>query len=396
MARAPKQKSAGKSRKATNKASKKSVKQVKKTSARASKKVVTKVVKNVKTQPRSAKSNAQTQRTARKSKPKAPPKARKTTTKTSTSKKNQTTRQKRPRSSSRSSSNVRNKRTKTTQKTSNSRSRRRSTSPSPHASPSQNMSGTQLNSSARIPLNKHGSGPTSRAKGGLETDKSSKLNDHMIGDVDISAAKVVDKSPPKYASPKTFPNFLPIKSQNSINRPNRFVRPVGQTQMIVMVGCPYAGKSTWIKDNFQAGFVGLFWPGQLSDNQIRTYIHEGTAKGLPVVIDMENGKLEDRARVVALAKQAGMKCTCVHLTTSRQQASVNFQFDKSANSPDADVNKAKNRLIHYFDNFVQPTEKEGFDEVVDADFRVSFANNHERLTYQQLIHDMKSGNIQPF
>ncbi len=147
------------------------------------------------------------------------------------------------------------------------------------------------------------------------------------------------------------------------------------------MGYNAAGKSTLVQSYVDQGFHRINRDtngGTLEEcatdakNALRNF-------GKPVVLDNTYPSVKSREAIIAAAKSSGVPITCVHLTTSMEDAQLNacLRMVKKTGKilgPD-DFKKVKDpnlfppaAIYRYRKEFEKPTYAEGFNTIVEVDF----------------------------
>ena len=132
-------------------------------------------------------------------------------------------------------------------------------------------------------------------------------------------------------------------------------------ELILFVGLPGAGKSTYYRAHFAATHVhvskDLMPSARRRDDRQEREIEAALAAGKSVVVDNTNPSLEVRAPLIALGRRHGARIVAVYFETDVRTAIMrNRQREGKARVPDVAIFATKKKLI-------VPTLEEGFDEV---------------------------------
>lgn len=195
------------------------------------------------------------------------------------------------------------------------------------------------------------------------------------------------------AEPFEMPLFDPRNVINNppktLFEPNTTVTPPinGQNEMIVIVGFPASGKSTFVEDYLiPKGFIHINRDNLKSWQKCVKECEQSLSKGFSVVIDNTNPDRESRQRYILCAKKVtGVRCRCFVMNVSYEQAKHNNKFRQLcvADKEHKDVNEM---IINaYKAKFEQPNLAEGFDEIVNVNFIPKFNDCDEKKLYGMFL-----------
>ena len=132
-------------------------------------------------------------------------------------------------------------------------------------------------------------------------------------------------------------------------------------ELIVLVGLPGSGKTTYYRAHFAATHVHVskdLMPNapRRDDRQARE-IDAALGGGKSVVVDNTNPSAEVRAPLVAIGRRHGARIVAIYFETDVRTAIMrNRQREGRARVPDVAIFATKKKLM-------PPTLEEGFDEV---------------------------------
>ncbi|XP_057260350.1 bifunctional polynucleotide phosphatase/kinase [Pezoporus wallicus] len=153
-------------------------------------------------------------------------------------------------------------------------------------------------------------------------------------------------------------------------------------EVVVAVGYPGAGKSTFLKTHFvPAGYVYVNRDTLGSWQSCVAACEAALAQGRSVAIDNTNPDPESRQRYVACARAAAVPCRCLHFTASLEQAQHNCRFRDMTESGHVPVTDMV--LYGYRNRFVPPSLSEGFSRLLLIRFLPHFQDPQRRRLFLQ-------------
>jgi predicted kinase len=132
-------------------------------------------------------------------------------------------------------------------------------------------------------------------------------------------------------------------------------------ELIVLVGLPGSGKSTYFRDHYAATHAHIskdLWPSaRRRDDRQEREIERALAAGQSVVVDNTNPTVDVRAPLVAIGKRHGARIVAIYFDVDVRTAIMrNRQRAGKARVPDVAIFTTKKKLV-------PPAAAEGFDEV---------------------------------
>jgi predicted kinase len=132
-------------------------------------------------------------------------------------------------------------------------------------------------------------------------------------------------------------------------------------ELIILIGLPGSGKSTYFRAHFAATHVhvskDLMPNARRRDDRQERDIEAALTKGKSVVVDNTNPSREVRAPLIALGRRHGARIVAVYFETDVRTAIMrNRQREGKARVPDVAIFATRKKLV-------APTLEEGFDEV---------------------------------
>ena len=133
------------------------------------------------------------------------------------------------------------------------------------------------------------------------------------------------------------------------------------SELVIFVGLPASGKSTYYSANFAATHVhvskDLLKSARSRDSRQEKLIEEALAAGKSVVVDNTNPSREVRAPLIAIARRHGARCIAYYFDCSVQIALArNRRREGKARVPDVAIFVTSKKMK-------APAVDEGFDEV---------------------------------
>jgi len=132
-------------------------------------------------------------------------------------------------------------------------------------------------------------------------------------------------------------------------------------QLILLIGLPGSGKSTYYRAHFAATHAhvskDLMPNARRRDDRQEREIEAALAVGKSVVVDNTNPSRDVRAPLIALGRRHGARIVAVYFETDVRTAIMrNRQREGKARVPDVAIFATRKKLM-------PPTLEEGFDEV---------------------------------
>ncbi|XP_061444616.1 bifunctional polynucleotide phosphatase/kinase isoform X2 [Rhineura floridana] len=153
-------------------------------------------------------------------------------------------------------------------------------------------------------------------------------------------------------------------------------------ELVVAVGFPAAGKSTFLKQYLaSAGYVYANRDTLGSWQKCVATCQAALQAGKSAAVDNTNPDLESRRRYIECAKEAGVSCRCFLFTTSLEQAKHNNRFREMTEKGHVPVNDIV--LNSYKNKYVEPALEEGFSEILKIHFVPQFTDSQLESLYRQ-------------
>ncbi|XP_029442495.1 bifunctional polynucleotide phosphatase/kinase-like isoform X2 [Rhinatrema bivittatum] len=155
-------------------------------------------------------------------------------------------------------------------------------------------------------------------------------------------------------------------------------------EVVVAVGFPAAGKSTFVKAQLVSkGYTYINRDTLGTWQKCVATCEEALRNGRSVVVDNTNPDLESRGRYIECARTAGVPARCFLFTASIEQAKHNNRFREMTYTGKGHVS-VNNMVIHGYKNkFVPPSPSEGFSEVLKIHFVPRFDDPQLEALFRQ-------------
>ncbi|HEY6139341.1 MAG TPA: ATP-binding protein [Thermoanaerobaculia bacterium] len=132
-------------------------------------------------------------------------------------------------------------------------------------------------------------------------------------------------------------------------------------ELIIFIGLPGSGKSTYYRAHFAATHAhvskDLMPNARRRDDRQEREIAAALSEGKSVVVDNTNPTADVRAPLIALGRRHGARIVAVYFETDVKTAIMrNRQREGRARVPDVAIFATRKKLV-------PPTLEEGFDEV---------------------------------
>ncbi|XP_066484403.1 bifunctional polynucleotide phosphatase/kinase isoform X2 [Tiliqua scincoides] len=185
-------------------------------------------------------------------------------------------------------------------------------------------------------------------------------------------------------APFVLPNFDPraLDPKAQLYDPPDACLTCSSPELVVAVGFPAAGKSTFLKRHLvSAGYAYANRDTLGSWQKCVASCQAALQAGKSVAIDNTNPDLESRSRYTECAKEAGVPCRCFLFTATLEQAKHNNRFREMTEKGHVPVNDIV--LNSYKNKYVEPSLEEGFSEILKIHFVPQFTDPHLESIYRQ-------------
>ncbi|XP_074872432.1 bifunctional polynucleotide phosphatase/kinase [Carettochelys insculpta] len=187
----------------------------------------------------------------------------------------------------------------------------------------------------------------------------------------------LDWAPAPYQLPPFDPREL--DSQGRLYDPPDAPLVSPTPELVVAVGFPAAGKSTFLKQHLvPAGYVYANRDTLGSWQKCVELCVAALRQGKSAAVDNTNPDPESRRRYIECAQDAGVPCRCFRFTTTLEQAKHNNRFrELTGTGHVADI-----VLTSYRTKFVEPALSEGFTQILRVHFVPRFADAGQAALYR--------------
>ncbi|XP_007423165.1 bifunctional polynucleotide phosphatase/kinase, partial [Python bivittatus] len=185
-------------------------------------------------------------------------------------------------------------------------------------------------------------------------------------------------------APFALPDFDPraIDAKAQLYDPPSACLISSSPELVVAVGFPAAGKSTFLKQHLASvGYVYVNQDTLGSWKKCVSLCETSLQAGKSVVVDNTNPDLESRHRYTECAKKANIPCRCFLFTASLEQAKHNNRFREMTEKEHVPVNNIV--LNTYKSKYVEPSLEEGFSEILKINFVPQFTDSDLESLYRQ-------------
>ncbi|XP_044137547.1 bifunctional polynucleotide phosphatase/kinase [Bufo gargarizans] len=153
-------------------------------------------------------------------------------------------------------------------------------------------------------------------------------------------------------------------------------------EVVVTVGFPAAGKSTFVKEHLVSkGYASANRDTLGTWQKCVSACEEAVKNGKSIVVDNTNPDVESRSRYISCAQKAGIPVRCFFFTAPLETAKHNNRFREMTCKGHVSVNDMV--LNSYKSKFVAPSLSEGFSEILKINFVPKFKDADEKALYEQ-------------
>ncbi|XP_077313208.1 bifunctional polynucleotide phosphatase/kinase [Lithobates pipiens] len=183
-----------------------------------------------------------------------------------------------------------------------------------------------------------------------------------------------------------FPTFDPKKldPNGPLYEPPSASLVSSSTEVVVTIGFPGAGKSTFIKEHLVSkGYAYANRDTLGTWQKCVAACEEALKNGKSIVIDNTNPDVESRGRYISCAKKAGVPARCFLFTATIEQAKHNNRFREMTYTGKGHVSVNDMVINSYKSKYVAPSLNEGFTEILKINFVPSFKHPELKSLYLQ-------------
>lgn len=155
-------------------------------------------------------------------------------------------------------------------------------------------------------------------------------------------------------------------------------------EVIIFVGSPASGKSYFAKTHFK-DYIYINRDTLGTWQKCVAALERAIQEGKSAVIDNTNPDAESRKRYIDAAKKHKVPCRCFLMLTSERQAKHNNVFRELIDPSHAVLGEMV--FVGYRSKFKEPALKEGFQEIVRANFVPKFDNEEHEKLYKMYLTD---------
>ncbi|XP_075461763.1 bifunctional polynucleotide phosphatase/kinase isoform X1 [Ascaphus truei] len=187
-------------------------------------------------------------------------------------------------------------------------------------------------------------------------------------------------------APFQLPNFDPrtLDPKGQLYDPPSASLVSSSPEVVVAVGFPAAGKSTFLKDHLVTeGYVCANRDTLGSWQKCVAACEEALKNGKRIVIDNTNPDVESRSRYIDSARKAGVHARCFVFTASIDVAKHNNRFREMTYTGKGHLPVNDIILNSYKNKFVAPSQSEGFSEILNIHFVPCFKDPQLEALYRQ-------------
>ncbi|XP_054650202.1 bifunctional polynucleotide phosphatase/kinase [Dunckerocampus dactyliophorus] len=188
------------------------------------------------------------------------------------------------------------------------------------------------------------------------------------------------------SAPYSLPQFDPRKLDSAarLYEPPSASLTSTQTEVIVAVGFPASGKSTFFHTHvIPKGYMYVNRDTLGTWQNCVAACERALKEGRSVAVDNTNPDPESRKRYLDVAKAAGVACRCFHFSATLEQAKHNNRFREMMPSDSKHMKVNDMVFQSYKKHFVAPALSEGFSEILSIHFVPNFKDTQSETLFRQ-------------
>lgn len=157
--------------------------------------------------------------------------------------------------------------------------------------------------------------------------------------------------------------------------------PSKSQELILMVGCPASGKSTFTKRYLvPAGYVQVNRDTLTTPARCQKETEKAMKEGKSVCVDNTNPKSADRGAYIAMAKQNKIPVRCLSFTTP-SDISTHLNYFRQSQTQ-GEVRRIPVVAYRVYDKaFEAPSTEEGIDEIIEIEFHPKFDSDEDKTMF---------------
>lgn len=157
-------------------------------------------------------------------------------------------------------------------------------------------------------------------------------------------------------------------------------------ELIVMVGYPASGKTTFVKEHLLPhGYLHINRDNLGSWQKCVAACKDALSRGKSVVIDNTSPTMEVRKRYVDCAKQAKIPARCFVVDVPYEHALHNNKIREMTNKDNSYKHVGHLAFVKYKSSYEEPSCEEGFEEIVKVNFIPRFKDEKIKELYLQFL-----------
>lgn len=171
----------------------------------------------------------------------------------------------------------------------------------------------------------------------------------------------------------------------------KFERKDNQIEMVLLMGPPAAGETTFAKKHFTMNNKYIY----VSRDELKTQVKclkiakNALEQKKSVVIDNTNPDKTSRKKYIEIAQQFNVPIRCFEMTTSRKLAEHLNIYREILTFLECGYNQRRKQIPKvayniYYKKY-QPPTNEGFEKIYQIEFRPDFSNEKNKILFSQFL-----------